>query len=125
MGRLIPTILCVDDNPDALESLRVILRREGYQVVTTQSKTSGIIKARSGVFDLFILAIELPDGSGIELCKEIRTFDKQTPIVFYSVDGVPFHLEGAIKAGAQAYLKQPVHPTVLNETVARFLHHPR
>jgi DNA-binding response OmpR family regulator len=121
MGRFIPTILCVDDNPDALESLKVILRREGYQVVTTQSKTSGIIKARSGVFDLFILGFELPDGSGIELCEEIRTFDKQTPIVFYSVDGVPNQLEGAIKAGAQAYLKQPVHPTILNETVARHI----
>lgn len=121
MSNFIPTVLCVDDNADTLELLKVILMQEGYRVITTQSKNSGLIKARSGIFNLFILDVNLPDGSGIELCREIRAFDKQTPIVFYSADALPCHIEEALKAGAQAYLQQPLYPSVLNETVTRLI----
>lgn len=121
MSNVVPTILCVDDNPDTLDLLTVILKQEGHQVVTTQSKTSGLIKAHSGIFNLYILDVSLPDGSGIEMCKEIRGFDRNTPILFYSADALPQHIEEAMKAGAQAYLSEPVFPTVLIETVTRLL----
>jgi CheY-like chemotaxis protein len=121
VGKLSPAILCVDDNPDTLELLSVILKPRGYLVATTNSHTIGLIKARSGAFNLIILDVNLEDGSGIELCKEIREFDKEVPIIFYTADAQPKSIEAAMKAGAQAYLKQPVEIRVLLETVDRFL----
>jgi DNA-binding response OmpR family regulator len=121
----IPTILCINQNPETLKLLAVILKYEGYKIITAQSKTSGFINAQSGIFNLIILDVNLADGSGIDLCKEIREFDQKTPIIFYSADDSPKLVEEAMKAGAQAYLKQLVVPNVLLETVARLLHHPR
>jgi DNA-binding response OmpR family regulator len=124
MSRAIPMILCVNNNPDTLELLTVILKYEGYQIILTQSKISGLIKALSGIFNLFILDVDLADGSGIDLCREIREFDKKTPIIFYSADDLPKNIEEAMRAGAQAYLRKLVIPNVLLETVARLLNQP-
>jgi CheY-like chemotaxis protein len=121
VGKFSPAILCVDDNPDTLDLLSVILKPKGYLVATTNSKTMALIKARSGAFNLFILDLYLEDGSGIELCREIREFDKKVPIIFYTADARTKSIEEAGKAGAQAYLKQPVDPLVLLETVERLL----
>jgi DNA-binding response OmpR family regulator len=68
-------------------------RQEGYQVVTTQFKKRGLINARSCLLILVILDVNPADGSGIELCKEIRAFDKQTPIVYYTAGVPPNHIE--------------------------------
>jgi CheY-like chemotaxis protein len=121
VGKFSPAILCVDDNLDTLDLLRVILTQLDYLVVTTDSKTMGLIKARSGAFNLIILDVNLEDGSGIDLCREIREFDKNLPVVFYSADAQTTSMEEALKAGAQAYLKQPVEPLVLIETVAQYI----
>jgi two-component system, OmpR family, alkaline phosphatase synthesis response regulator PhoP len=114
-------ILCVNNNPDTLESLCVILDQAGFGVITAQTGSKAIIKAHSGIFDLFILDVHLSDGPGIELCKEIRKADKRTPVLFYSSDGQPRHIEEAMKAGAQAYLTEAALPMVLLEFVARLI----
>jgi two-component system, OmpR family, copper resistance phosphate regulon response regulator CusR len=121
MGQFIATILCINDNPDNLEVLKTTLNQQGYQVVAAPSTTSGLIKALSGVFNLVILDVNFTDGSGIDLCKEIRKFDKKLSLLFYTADAQPERIEEGMKAGAQAYLIQPVEPLVLIETVARLL----
>jgi two-component system OmpR family response regulator len=121
MGQFIPAILCIDDNLDTLELLKIILTQESYHVVTTQSAVDGFFKAHSGAFNIIILDINLSDGSGIQLCREIRKFDKQIPILFYTADAHTNRIEEAMKAGAQAYLIQPVESFVLIETVGRLL----
>jgi CheY-like chemotaxis protein len=121
VGKFSPAILCVDNNPDTLELLSVILKQRGYLVATAASKTIGLIKSRSGAFNLIILDVNLDDGSGLDLCKEIREFDREVPIVFYTADAQPESIEAAMRAGAQAYLRQPIEPLVLIETVARYL----
>ncbi len=121
MSKSKPIVLIVGANSETLELFSEVLKKEGYKVVTTQTSVSGLIKAQSGVFDSFILDLHLPDGSGIELCKEIRKFDKPTPILFYSADAQPKRIEDAMKAGAHAYLSQLKHPFVLLETVERLI----
>jgi CheY-like chemotaxis protein len=124
VGRFNPAILCIDDNPDTLELLSLILTQKGYLVITTTSKTLGLLKVRSGAFRALILDVNLEDGSGIELCREVRAFDKLIPIIFYTADARTRCIEDAMKAGAQAYLIQPVEPLVLLETVDRVLTSP-
>jgi DNA-binding response OmpR family regulator len=121
VGLFSHAILCVDDNPDTLDLLSAILTREGYFVDTTNSKSRALIKARYRTFNLFILDVNLEDGSGIDLCREIRKFDKKVPIIFYTADAQIKSIEAAGRAGAQAYLKQPVETLVLIEAINRLL----
>lgn len=121
MSKSKPVVLFVGDSSETLDLLSVVLKREEFGLVITKTSASGLIKAQSGIFDLVILEAQLPDGSGIELCKEIRKFDKRAPILFFSADAHPKRIEEAMIAGAQAYLSQPTHPSVLLETVERFI----
>ena len=68
--------------------------------------------------DLYLLDTRLPDGSGIDLCRQIRSEDLYSPIIFYSGEARPEMIEEAMKAGAQAYLKKPIDPFEVGETIA-------
>ena len=61
----------------------------------------------------------LPDGSGIGLCRLIREFDPDTPILFYSAASYARDIEEALRSGAQAYLVKPAGFDDLEQTVAR------
>jgi len=121
MGESTSTILCVSENAQTLERLSILLKQEGYRVITEPSKSKAISKARCCVFDLFIFDVHLADGSGIELCDEIKESHKDTPILFYTSEPGTDYITGAVKAGAKAYLSPPLYPTVLKESVARFI----
>jgi PleD family two-component response regulator len=74
------TILCVEDDKDCCELLDFILSGEGFEVVSCSTSKEGLHLAKQGGFSAIILDYCLPEISGIEICREIRTFDKQTPI---------------------------------------------
>jgi DNA-binding response OmpR family regulator len=77
--------------------------------------------AVSQQFDLYLLDSWLPDGSGLDLCKRIRTFDTATPILFYSAAAYEADREQALKSGAQAYLVKPSHPSELCNLVTSLI----
>jgi CheY-like chemotaxis protein len=114
-------ILCVDDNQDACELLSIILGAEGYQVETTKSVADALRLAHSRKYDLYIFDSWLPDGSGLELCRQIRVQDHNTPIVFYSAAVYPQDQQKAMEAGAQAYITKPDTSLELTPTVERLL----
>lgn len=100
-------VLCVDDDPDSCELLKVVLSK--YEFMAAHSLGAGLRQAQSRAFDIYILDNIMPDGTGVELCRLIRQFDRNTPILFIS--GAAFendHTE-ALEAGAQAYLNKPVN----------------
>jgi len=66
----------------------------------------------------------LPDGSGVELCRRVRKFNQQTPIIFYSGLAYEADIRKAFAAGAQAYLVKPVDVTDLIESVENFIGKP-
>jgi two-component system, NarL family, response regulator DevR len=61
----------------------------------------------------------LPDGSGVELCRVIRAFDPNIPILFYSAVAYDRDIKEALLSGAQAYLVKPVSLDDLEQEVAR------
>jgi DNA-binding response OmpR family regulator len=63
----------------------------------------------------------LPDGSGLDLCRQIREFDRDTPIVFYSAAAYEIDKNQAINSGAQAYLIKPSQPSELCNVVAALI----
>ena len=114
-------ILCVDDHEDTCAGLSTLLELSGYAVRTAGSLAEGLSLARSGSFDLYLLDYHFADGTGIELCQRLRSFDIKTPVVFCSGYDSQVERDLAGRAGAQAYLVKPVDPEVLQQTIARLL----
>ncbi len=74
-------------------------------MVGTYSKADALTKAMSGSFDLYLLDYHLPDGTGLELCLLIRTFDPDTPI-FFCTSTYSITIKEIKRAGAQGVIKK-------------------
>jgi DNA-binding response OmpR family regulator len=100
-------ILYIEDHADTRELVTLVLRLNGFEVITGSTIEAGIELAGQTAFDLYMLDSWLSDGSGLELCKRIREFDQQTPILFYSAAAYETDRDVALECGAQAYLVKP------------------
>ena len=116
-----PRVLYIEDHEDTRELVTLVLEQKCYEVVTGSTIKSGVTLAGSQDFDLYVLDSWLPDGSGLELCRQIRQFDKATPILFYSAAAYEIDRVEAIKSGAQAYLVKPSHPSELCSLVTALI----
>ena len=120
-SRDIKHILFVEDQEDTWEIVAFMLAE--YKLTCALSFDEGLRLARRRYFDLYILDNWLPDGSGIGLCRTIREFDPNTPILFYSAAGYARDIQAGLSAGAQAYLVKPVRLVDLVEVVAQLTSH--
>lgn len=112
-------ILLVEDEEDAMEIVTLTL--EEHTLVWARDFSEGLRLAQMRYFDLYILDNWLPDGSGVELCRNIREFDPHSPILFYSAAAYARDIREAIRAGAQAYLVKPVVPNELKLMVTQLI----
>src|ERR1051325_6566635 len=101
-----PKILCVQHHQENCQILNHFLSKKSYEIVSAHTFVEGLTKVLAERFDAILLDSRLPDGSGIELCRQIRAVNKQTPFIFYSADVFPYQVEKAIQAGGSLYLKQ-------------------
>src|SRR5215831_21103382 len=99
-------ILCVDDDIDTLALYAMMFY--DYEVLTETTVAETLMRARNCLVDLYLFDAWLPDGSGLGLCREIRKFDPNTPILFVSGAVDQSKQDEAMRAGAQAYLIKPV-----------------
>ena len=106
-------VLYIEDHEDTRDLVTLVLMEKNYEVVSGATIESGVALAGSQHFDLYLLDSWLPDGSGLELCKQIREFDKATPILFYSAAAYATDQDAAMNSGAQAYLTKPSAPSEL------------
>ena len=81
-------ILCVDDDPDILEFLRIVLEANDYQVVTAASAQEGLAAVKEAVPDLMIVDLMMEEiDAGTGLVKEVRALGEQIPIYLLSSAG--------------------------------------
>lgn len=116
-------ILYIEDHEDTRELVTLLLAQKSYEVITGTTIESGVALAGAGEFDLYLLDSWLPDGSGLDLCKQIRQFDKTTPILFYSAAAYAADSDLALESGAQAYLVKPSQPSDLCNLVTELIEH--
>ena len=116
-----PRVLYIEDHDDTRELVTLVLEQKSYEVVTGSTIRSGVDLALSQYFDLYLLDSWLPDGSGLDLCRQIREFDKATPIVFYSAAAYEIDRTEALDSGAQAYLVKPSPPSELCSLVTSLI----
>ena len=112
-------ILCADDHEDICIMMSALLAMYGYEVTTAASITEALPLTKKGGFDLLILDGWYGDGLGVDLCRQIRTFDSQTPILFLSGLVYESDIAKGMQAGAQAYLAKPVEVDALEQTIMR------
>jgi DNA-binding response OmpR family regulator len=110
-----PSILCVEDDIDTCEFLAVLLREFHFEVAHTVHHAMPKLAARS--HDLYILDNWLPDGSGIDLCRSIRSKYPAVPILFTSGSDLQTEVNEALAAGADEYVLKPCEPLKLREIV--------
>ena len=117
----VPRVLYIEDHEDTRELVTLVLEQKSFEVVTGSTIQSGVALAGSQNFDLYLLDSWLADGSGLDLCKQIREFDKETPILFYSAAAYEIDRDQAINSGAQAYLIKPSQPSELCNLVTSLI----
>lgn len=106
-------ILFIDDDRDTCYMLSALLEIEGYMVVIASDISQGIKLAQKRKFNLILLDWYLEGGIGIDVCRQIRSFDKHTPIFFYTGMADPETLKTALESGAQGYFIKPVDSAAL------------
>jgi len=116
-----PRILHVDDDPDIRLLISASLREFGYVVATAGTNAEALELARELKFDMSILDVKLPDGSGIELCQKIHELQPGIPVLYYSAYASDEEQEAALSICGDAYLKKPVSAAILEQTVAELL----
>ena len=110
-----PKILVVDDEPQILRALRVILRDVGYEALPADSVESALDVAAVTAPAGAIVDLLLPDGDGIELCRRLREWTSM-PLIVLSAVGEEDAKVRALAAGADDYVTKPFGP---RELVAR------
>jgi DNA-binding response OmpR family regulator len=111
------TILCIDDDNDTCQLVSFMFAQTGYQMISCQTAEEGLLCARKRNFGAIILDNSFEKTSGVEICREIRSFDKRTPIIFFSGRAFQVDKEQGLAAGANAYLVKPNDLEKLTETV--------
>jgi DNA-binding response OmpR family regulator len=114
-------ILCVEDDADYREVLRLLLEQDGYEVVTASGFEEALSSVNAGRFALYILDRKYNDGDGTELCRRLCETNKNVPIIFLSGFVSDSDVQKAMNAGARAYLGKPVSYEILQDTLERLL----
>jgi DNA-binding response OmpR family regulator len=100
-------ILVIEDSPPTREFLRADLQGCGHAVTFAARTSSGRSCARAEEFDIIVIDIMLPDGDGIDLCRELRAEGITTPILFLSARGEVGDRVAGLDAGGDDYLRKP------------------
>jgi DNA-binding NtrC family response regulator len=100
-------ILVIDDEADIRESLETLLDMEGYHVTLAENGAAGLKRFESGIYDLVLLDLMMPDLSGLEVLDEIRKRDTETPVFLITAYGSIEVAVQALKSGANDYFSKP------------------
>ncbi len=100
-------ILIIEDDPQISKVLKLNLKLNGHEIEDTNNITDAWQILRARHFDLILLDVGLPDGSGLDLCQKIRESGDETPILFLSARTDETTVVKAMNGGANDYLRKP------------------
>jgi DNA-binding NtrC family response regulator len=117
------SILVVDDEKNILSTLSRALRVEDYDVDVAGSADIALEKARAKAYDAFLLDVNMPGRSGLELLKALRELKIEAPILVMSGQGTIEIAIEATRLGAHDFLEKPIGTERLLLSLARALEH--
>lgn len=116
-------ILIVDDDPDTLKLIGLMLKRQGYEVATVGSGQAALEHVRQQIPELIILDVMMPEMDGYQVAGHLRG-NPQTeniPILMFTAKNLVDDKVAGFEAGADAYLTKPTHPDELAAQVKALL----
>lgn len=113
-------ILIVEDDKLLLNTLKFDLEKEGFKIIPATSYKEGMTRAKSNTYDLAILDINLPDGDGFNICKEIKS-NSDIPIVFLTARDLEEDEIKGFDLGADDYITKPFSLKLLKKRVNAIL----
>ena len=122
------SILIVNDVPEHLELMNILLRKAGYSVLTAEDGYEGFNLAKEEHPDLVISDVSMPRVNGLEFCRLLRADDELRSIPILLVSALRKDTESVVaglQAGADDYLEVPFDYTHLVAKVARLLERSR
>ena len=115
-----PRVLYVDDDEDSREMLRMLLELHSIETKAVGTAGEALSSIQAEHFDLYLLDGWLPDLDGFELCRQMRGYDSNTPILFFSGAGREDDKKMGHQAGANAYVIKPDVSHLLG-SIAQFI----
>ena len=109
-------ILLVEDDPIISKSLMMSLPFHNFSVTVRETYQTGLQTAREAPFDLILLDVNLPDGDGFSLCRSIRSYDANIPLLMLTARIDETSAVKGIECGADDYIRKPYG---INELTAR------
>ena len=107
-------VLLVDDDTSIVSNLRTFLNQEGFQVTSAnnQKETIDLLDSGQYHFDLALLDVSLPDGSGFSLCSAIKA-NSDIPVIFLTASDDEYSVVAGLDLGADDYISKPFRPREL------------
>ena len=115
-----PTILIVDDEPGARESLGVILE-DDYQILSVGNGQEALETLQKKPIDLILLDVNMPDMDGLAVLRKIKEQDEEIDVIMVSALNQARKAVDAIKLGAYDYITKPYEPEDILSTVNRVI----
>jgi len=113
-------VLLLEDDPAIARTVAYALEREGLRTTHSLLLQDARNLLRTGPFDLLVLDVGLPDGSGLDLCREVRAAGA-TPVLMLSAHGEELDRVLGLELGADDYLAKPFSPRELAARVKALL----
>jgi two-component system alkaline phosphatase synthesis response regulator PhoP len=121
-------ILIVDDDPDLVETVTMILESNNYDVIAAYGGIEGLQKAKSENPDLIILDVMMPDKDGYTVCKELKADPELSKIPVLLLTAVVSHIpttrytrQMGLETEADDYIDKPIEPGALVKRIEALL----
>ena len=119
------SVLLVEDDLQLAKIVKKILEAKGYKVTLVDDGLKAIDEIKKNFFDLYLIDINIPHISGLELVKYIKEINKDGFIVMITASVDEYYFEKAYEYGCDDYIKKPFHSTELEVRISRLLENKR
>ena len=102
-----PSVLVIDDESGILDTLRILLKKEGFEVLTAQGGKAGLDQIRNGAYDIVLSDVRMPQVTGIDILNAAREQDPMTPVILMTAQASLQTAIQAVNQGAFYYIQKP------------------
>ncbi len=121
INRPIANILIIDDDKGVVHTLHRLVETLGHRLEHAYTLSDGLEKLYSTTYDILLLDVNLPDGSGLDIISDVMTLPLHPQIIIMTAFSDPDGAELAIELGAWDYLEKPIFSKRLKLQISRAL----
>jgi two-component system response regulator HydG len=102
-----PSVLVIDDESGILDTLRILLKKEGFEVTVAQGGKAGLEAIRTATPDIVLTDVRMPQVTGLDILQAVKEFDSMTPVILMTAQASLQSAIQAVNVGAFYYLQKP------------------